>query len=64
MDANKIEMLDSLSGEYEDSFSLDSFKELLDNFQSNSTAEEPKHFIIARVQTKDISNPDKVINVK
>ena len=60
LDARKIELLDSLSGDYEDSFSLDSFKELCDAFATASNETDQKHFIIARVQTKDISNPDKV----
>ena len=59
LDANKIELLDSLSGDYEDSFSLETFHDLCEAFE-NSPGNEPKRFIIARVQTNDITNPNKV----
>ena len=47
--------IDSLSTDYEDSFTLDTFGELIDSFHKSK-----KMFIIARVQTCDPKQPDKV----
>ncbi len=53
-DAQK-ELLDSVCAEYEDSFTLDTFGELIDHFEAAE-----KSFIIARVQTCDPKQPEKV----
>ena len=59
MDSSGANMLDSISGEYEDSFSLETFEDLCKaHFE-----EEPvntKGFIVARVQTWDPKQPEKV----
>lgn len=58
LDSNGIQIIDSISGEYEDSFSLESFDEL----RKAHFAVEPSNtrgFIIARVQTADPKQPEK-----
>ena len=49
------DLLDSISGDYEDSFSLDLF---VDICHSHWICK--KSFLIARVQTVDIKQPEKV----
>lgn len=51
-------VMDSVSVEYEDSFCLDTFGELIEQHQ-NSEPKGTKNFIIARVQTWDHKQPDK-----
>jgi len=51
-------VMDSVSVEYEDSFCLDTFGELIEQHQS-SEPKGTKNFIIARVQTWDHKQPDK-----
>ena len=49
------DLLDSISGDYEDSFSLEQFEDIC-----HSHWKVNKAFIIARVQTVDPKQPDKV----
>lgn len=51
--SNKEEF-DIVSGEYEDSFSLESFKDLIEMYENAG-----KHFILARVKTWDHKKPGK-----
>lgn len=57
-DSEGLKVLDSVSLEYEDSFSLESFKDLNDSFYSIEPV-GTKCLIIARVQTWDPKQPDK-----
>lgn len=58
LDATGGEVQDSISGEYEDSFSLDTFNDLCKaHFAAEPT--NTKGFVIARVQTVDPKQPDK-----
>jgi hypothetical protein len=60
LDANATEVQDSISGDYEDSFCLETFEDLC-NLHFNADPKNTKGFIIARVQTLDPKQPDKVI---
>ena len=57
LDAEGKEVQDSISGEYEDSFSLETFEDLC---KAHFAAQPTKCFIIARVQTVDPKQPSKV----
>jgi hypothetical protein len=59
MDSKGKELLDSVSTEYEDSFSLEEFGDLCKTYQTAEPAGS-KSFIIARVETRDLRQPDKV----
>lgn len=58
LDSTGINILDSVSTEYEDSFSLDSFQESIEHHFA-SDPKDTKCFILARVQTWDPKQPDK-----
>ncbi|KAJ3415209.1 hypothetical protein HDV05_005349 [Chytridiales sp. JEL 0842] len=58
LDSAGKKVLDSVSCDYEDSFSLDSFGELI-NMHQDAEPKGTKSFIIARVQTWDHKQPDK-----
>jgi hypothetical protein len=58
MNSSGTAVMDSVSVEYEDSFCLDTFGELIEQHQ-NSEPKGTKNFIIARVQTWDHKQPDK-----
>jgi len=58
MNSSGTTVMDSVSVEYEDSFCLDTFGELIEQHQ-NSEPKGTKNFIIARVQTWDHKQPDK-----
>jgi hypothetical protein len=58
-DADGQTVIDTLDANYEDSFCLDTFGELSRDHQ-NSEPKGTKSFIIARVQTWDPKQPDKV----
>jgi hypothetical protein len=55
-------LIDSVSGEYEDSFCLETFSDLARAHESSDPA-GTKSFIIARVQTWDPKQPEKVMVV-
>ncbi len=55
LDKDQHTLIDSLSTEYEDSFSLDSFLDLIQMYAKS----DEKSFIIARVQTLDPKQPEK-----
>lgn len=52
-------LIDSISAEYEDSFCLESFGELTKT-HANIEPKDSRAFIIARVQSCDPKQPDKV----
>lgn len=58
LDSTGINILDSVSTEYEDSFSLDTFQDSITQHES-SDPQNTKHFILARVQTWDPKQPEK-----
>ncbi|KAJ3194914.1 hypothetical protein HK101_001586 [Irineochytrium annulatum] len=58
MDSTGTRVLDSLASEYEDSFCLDTFGDLI-GFHAEAEPKGKKSFIIARVQTWDPKQPDK-----
>ncbi|KAJ3274818.1 hypothetical protein HDV01_002022 [Terramyces sp. JEL0728] len=58
-DSQGKEIIDSVSGEYEDSFTLDSFADLC-QMHLDSEPKNRKGYIIARVQTWDPKQPDKI----
>ena len=53
-------VVDSLSGDYEDSFTIESFSDSIKEHY-DADPKNTKGFIIARVQTMDPKQPDKVI---
>jgi hypothetical protein len=59
LNAEGKEVHDSISGDYEDSFCLETFEDLM-NMHFNAEPKNTKGFIIARVQTLDPKQPDKV----
>jgi len=58
LNSSGTSVMDSVSVEYEDSFCLDTFGELIEQHQ-NSEPKGTKNFIIARVQTWDHKQPEK-----
>lgn len=52
------DLIDSVSGDYEDSFTLETFDDMC-----NEYANLGKSFIIARVQTIDSKQPEKVFRI-
>ncbi|KAI8612420.1 hypothetical protein BC830DRAFT_562341 [Chytriomyces sp. MP71] len=58
LDSTGERVLDSVSAEYEDSFSLDSFADLI-SAHENANPPGTRAFIIARVQTWDHKHPDR-----
>ena len=66
-DSDNVTLLDSISAEYEDTFSLDAFSDIIEayvEFNKAAKDEAPapgiqKSFIIARIQTADIKQPNK-----
>ncbi|KAJ3259585.1 hypothetical protein HK103_002139 [Boothiomyces macroporosus] len=58
-DSQGKEIIDSVSGDYEDSFTLDTFADLC-QMHLDSEPKNRKGFIIARVQTWDPKQPEKV----
>jgi hypothetical protein len=62
LDSSGQELLDSISGDYEDSFCLETFEDLAKSY-ANSEPKNTKGFILARVQTVDPKQPGKVIEV-
>jgi hypothetical protein len=54
-DAN-LDIIDSIDTDYEDSFSLETFGDLISTFE-----QQTKTFLIARVATADPKQSDKVI---
>ncbi len=60
LDSTGTQLIDSVSGDYEDSFTLESFEDLCSHFASQEP-ENTKSFIIARVQTWDSKQPEKVL---
>jgi hypothetical protein len=57
LDSKGSDLLDCISGDYEDSFCLESFEDLARVY---ADADSSKGFIIARVQTVDPKQPGKV----
>jgi hypothetical protein len=57
LDSKGSDLLDCISGDYEDSFCLESFEDLSRLY---ADADANKGFIIARVQTVDPKQPGKV----
>ena len=60
LDANGTVVQDSISADYEDSFCLETFEDLCDS-HFDAEPKNTKGFIIARVQTLDPKQPDKVM---
>ena len=58
-DSSETNLIDSISTEYEDSFSLETFGDLCKQFEESDPKGE-KFFIIARIQTWDHKQPNKV----
>ena len=59
LDKDGKEVQDSISGEYEDSFCLETFEDLCKaHFEAEPV--NTKGFIVARVQTVDPKQPEKV----
>ena len=59
MDSSGTIVMDSVSAEYEDSFSLESFEDLV-NMHYECEPKGSRSFVIARVQTWDHKQPEKV----
>jgi hypothetical protein len=57
LDSTGTQLLDSISGDYEDSFCLETFEDLSRLYMERDSS---KGFIIARVQTVDPKQPGKV----
>jgi hypothetical protein len=60
LDSTGQELLDSISGDYEDSFCLESFEDLAKVYASSEPV-NTRGWIIARVQTVDPKQPGKVV---
>lgn len=58
-DHDGVTVIDSVSADYEDSFCLETFADMAQEY-ANSKPKGTKSFIIARVQTWDPKQPDKV----
>lgn len=58
MDSSSTIMIDSISGDYEDSFSLETFADMI-HLHHDAAPANSKGFIIARVQTRDSKQPNK-----
>ena len=50
--------IDSVSADYEDTFTLESFEELIETFEKAG-----KSFVVARVTTADPKQPEKVCDI-
>jgi hypothetical protein len=61
LDSTGDNLIDSISGDYEDSFTLETFGELTEEFFEDTSGPFQKTFIIARVETRDPKQPDKVL---
>lgn len=59
LDSKGEKILDSVAADYEDSFTLETFGDLSESHESTEPV-GTKHFIIARVQTWDPKQPEKV----
>jgi hypothetical protein len=59
LDSTGSNLIDSIAGDYEDSFTLDTFEAKVNEFIEASTEHQEKHFIIARVETRDPKQPGK-----
>lgn len=61
LDSSGSKLLDCVSGEYEDTFTLESFEELVESYKEVGPGPTglPRSFIIARVQTWDANQPDR-----
>lgn len=60
LDSTGDNLIDSISGDYEDSFTLESFGDLTEEYFRDTSGPFQKAFIIARVETRDPKQPDRV----